>query len=86
MSLYNIVNVGGAILVELNMVTWTFLCSDKNRIRVVKIKIVEQPTEDDNCNVNGAQHAQFIRFLEETILTLYGRIYKIWKGGEEAII
>ena len=38
MPLYNIVDVVGAILVELNVVTWTFLCNDKNRIRVVRIK------------------------------------------------
>ena len=86
MPLYNIVNVGRAILVELNMVTWTFLCNDKNRIRVVRIKIAIQPTEDDNCNVNGAKHAQLIGFLEETILTLDGGVDKIWRGRGEAII
>lgn len=80
MSLNNIVDVGGAILVELNMVTWTFLCNDKNRIRVVRIKIAE-PTEDDNCNVNGAKYAQLIGFLEETILTLDVGMYKICRGG-----
>ena len=80
MSLYNIVDIGGAILVELNMVTWTFLCNDKNRIRVVRIKIVEQPTEDDNCNVHGAEDTELIGFLEETILTLYGGGCMVWGG------
>lgn len=83
MSLYNIVNVGGAVLVELNMVTWTFLCNDKNRIRVVRIKIVEQPTEDDNCNVNRAEDAQFIGLLEETILTLDEWVCKTYRGRRQ---
>jgi hypothetical protein len=57
MSLYNIVDVGRAILVELNMMTWTFLCNDINRIRVVRIKIAAQPTEDDNCDIDRAKDA-----------------------------
>ena len=80
MPLYDIVDVGGTILVELNMMTWTFLCSDKNRIRVVRIKIAEQPTEDDDCDVDGAKDTQLIGFLEETILTLDKGTSKIWQG------
>ncbi len=43
------------------------------------IAMGDQHTEDDDGNVDGAQHAEFVRLFEEAILSLGGG----GQGGED---
>ena len=78
LALDNVADVSVAVLVQLELVARPLLCeNDKNRTRVSGCAMGsrrnsgEKPrTKDNDGNVYGAQHAEFVCLFEEPVLVL----------------
>lgn len=68
MALHNLVDVLGAVLVQLQLVSGPLFCfsSAKNH----SDQKGKKQTEDDDGDIDGAQHAELVRLLEEAIFAL----------------
>ena len=77
-ALDNVADVRRAVLVQLEVMAWSFLCNkDKNRTKVSGCAMGSgrnseecSRTEDDDGNVDRAEDAELVCFFEEAVLAL----------------
>ena len=69
MTLYDRPDVGRAVLIELELMTRSFLCARSGRGEEAMMD-ERGRTEDDDGDVDGAEDAQLVGFLEQPVFAL----------------